>query len=77
MQHKFYNWRMGTNRIRKKQGFEKFDIKTFTAKAEDIYVQAHKALQARDRVAMNKYITEYAFAVSLKRISGKFSEEHV
>ncbi|CAI2349619.1 unnamed protein product [Caenorhabditis sp. 36 PRJEB53466] len=62
MQHKFYNWRMGTSRIRKKQGFEKFDIKTFTAKAEDIYVQAHKALESRDRREMHKYITEYAFA---------------
>lgn len=62
IQHKFYNWRMGTNRIRKKQGFEKFDIKTFCAKAEDIYVQAHRALEQRDKTAMYKYITEYAFA---------------
>ncbi|CAB3402288.1 unnamed protein product [Caenorhabditis bovis] len=62
MQHKFYNWRMGTNRIKKKQGFEKFDIKSFTSKAEDIYVQAHKALQNRDKNAMHRFITEYAFA---------------
>ncbi|CAI5446369.1 unnamed protein product [Caenorhabditis angaria] len=62
VQHKFYNWRMGTNRIKKKQGFEKFDIKTFTEKAEDIYVQAHKALEQRNKQQMHKYITEYAFA---------------
>uniref|UniRef100_A0A1I7V4E6 Large ribosomal subunit protein mL45 n=2 Tax=Caenorhabditis tropicalis TaxID=1561998 RepID=A0A1I7V4E6_9PELO len=62
IQHKFYNWRMGTNRIRKKQGFEKFDVKTFCAKAEDIYVRAHKALEARDKREMNRCITEYAFA---------------
>lgn len=66
---------MGTNRIRKKQGFEKFDIKTFCAKAEDIYVQAHRALEQRDKTAMYKYITEYAFAVRfLDWNSWKFEE---
>ncbi|CAP33598.1 Protein CBR-MRPL-45 [Caenorhabditis briggsae] len=62
LQHKFYNWRMGTNRIRKKQGFEKFDVKTFCAKAEDIYERAHKAMEARDKKEMYRCITEYAFA---------------
>ncbi|CAD6187712.1 unnamed protein product [Caenorhabditis auriculariae] len=61
LQHKFHNWRNGISRIRKKQGFEKFDVKTFPSKADDIYVSAHKALQSRDKALLLKYITEYAF----------------
>uniref|UniRef100_A0A7E4W095 Large ribosomal subunit protein mL45 n=1 Tax=Panagrellus redivivus TaxID=6233 RepID=A0A7E4W095_PANRE len=52
----------GNRRIRKKEGMEKFDAKAFGPTAEDIYVNAHKALVARNKTELNTFITEHAFA---------------
>ncbi|ETN79863.1 Tim44-like domain protein [Necator americanus] len=59
--HRYHNWRNGTNRIRKKEGFEKFDAKTFGPTADLIYEEAHKALMKRDKPTLHKFITEHAF----------------
>uniref|UniRef100_A0A915BE17 Large ribosomal subunit protein mL45 n=1 Tax=Parascaris univalens TaxID=6257 RepID=A0A915BE17_PARUN len=59
--HLWHNYKNGRSRIRKKEGFEKFDPKLFGATADSIYVEAHKALMARDKVLLHKYITEHAF----------------
>uniref|UniRef100_A0A0K0DN14 Large ribosomal subunit protein mL45 n=1 Tax=Angiostrongylus cantonensis TaxID=6313 RepID=A0A0K0DN14_ANGCA len=63
MLHRYHNWRNGTNRIRKKEGFEKFDAKRFGPTADLIYEEAHRALMKRDKPALHKCITEHAFAV--------------
>ncbi|KIH50909.1 Tim44-like domain protein, partial [Ancylostoma duodenale] len=60
--HRYHNWRNGTNRIRKKEGFEKFDAKTFGPTADLIFEEAHKALMKRDKQTLHKFITEHAFA---------------
>ncbi|CAJ0596763.1 unnamed protein product [Cylicocyclus nassatus] len=60
--HRWHNWRNGTSRIRKKEGFEKFDPKTFGPTADVIYEEAHKALMKRDKPTLHKCITEHAFA---------------
>ncbi|VDO08681.1 unnamed protein product [Brugia timori] len=60
-QHKYFNRKHGIKRIRKRKGFENFSIKTFPATADEIYVEAHKALMTRDKIALQKYITETAF----------------
>lgn len=57
----WHNYKNGTNRIRKKEGFEKFDVKKFGVTADIIYEEAHRALMKRDKVSLHKYITEYAF----------------
>lgn len=59
--HRYHNWRNGTSRIRKKEGFEKFDAKTFGPTADLIYEEAHRALMKRDKSALHKTITEHAF----------------
>ncbi|KAJ1351728.1 hypothetical protein KIN20_007853 [Parelaphostrongylus tenuis] len=61
MLHRYHNWRNGTSRIRKKEGFEKFDAKLFGPTADMIYEEAHRALMNRDKSALHKYITEHAF----------------
>ncbi|KHN80297.1 putative 39S ribosomal protein L45, mitochondrial [Toxocara canis] len=58
---KWHNYKNGRNRIRKKEGFEKFDPKLFGPTADSVYIEAHKALMARDKVSLHKYITEHAF----------------
>ncbi|VDK61972.1 unnamed protein product [Onchocerca ochengi] len=60
-QHKYFNYKHGIKRIRKRKGFENFSVKTFPAAADEIYVEAHRALMARDKTALQKYITEAAF----------------
>ncbi|VDM84545.1 unnamed protein product, partial [Strongylus vulgaris] len=60
--HRWHNWKNGTNRIRKKEGFEKFDAKTFGPTADLIYEEAHKALMKRDKPTLRKCITEHAYA---------------
>ncbi|KAK6022111.1 DSS1/SEM1 family protein [Ostertagia ostertagi] len=64
--HRYHNWRNGTSRIRKKEGFEKFDPKTFGPTADLIYEEAHQALMKRDKPALHKTITEHAFKASGK-----------
>ncbi|VDO72784.1 unnamed protein product [Haemonchus placei] len=59
--HRYHNWRNGVSRIRKKEGFEKFDPKTFGPTADLIYEEAHRALMKRDKTALHKSITEHAF----------------
>ncbi|PIO61898.1 hypothetical protein TELCIR_16561, partial [Teladorsagia circumcincta] len=59
--HRYHNWRNGTSRIRKKEGFEKFDAKKFGPTADLIYEEAHQALMKRDKAALHKTITEHAF----------------
>ncbi|VDL74761.1 unnamed protein product [Nippostrongylus brasiliensis] len=59
--HRYHNWRNGTSRIRKKEGFEKFDAKTFGPTADLIYEEAHRALMKRDKPSLHKCITEHAF----------------
>ncbi|GMR42192.1 hypothetical protein PMAYCL1PPCAC_12387, partial [Pristionchus mayeri] len=58
--HKYHNWRNGTSRIKKKEGFENFDIKTFGPTADSIYEEAHSALMARDVKRLEGLITENA-----------------
>ncbi|KJH48330.1 Tim44-like domain protein [Dictyocaulus viviparus] len=60
--HRYHNWRNGTSRIRKKEGFEKFDARAFGSTADLIYEQAHQALMNRDKTALHKYITEHAYS---------------
>ncbi|VDN32952.1 unnamed protein product [Gongylonema pulchrum] len=60
-QHKYFNYKHGIKRMRKRKGFEDFSVKTFPTVADEVYVEAHKALMARDKIAMQKYITETAF----------------
>ncbi|MFH4979587.1 hypothetical protein AB6A40_006296 [Gnathostoma spinigerum] len=59
--HRWHNYKNGIRRIRKKEGFEKFDPKKFGPTAETIYVEAHKALMMRDKTKLFTYITEHAF----------------
>uniref|UniRef100_A0A1I7XS43 26S proteasome complex subunit dss-1 n=1 Tax=Heterorhabditis bacteriophora TaxID=37862 RepID=A0A1I7XS43_HETBA len=58
---KWHNWNNGIRRIRKKEGLEKFDVKTFGPTANLIYEEAYKALMKRDKQTLHKYITEHAF----------------
>ncbi|VDN02210.1 unnamed protein product [Thelazia callipaeda] len=60
-QHKYFNYKHGVKRIRKRKGFENFSVKTFPIIADEVYVEAHKALMARNKNALQKYITETAF----------------
>ncbi|CAI4232481.1 unnamed protein product [Auanema sp. JU1783] len=59
--HKYHNWRNGTSRIKKKEGFEKFDPTKFGPTADHIYEEAHKALMSRDTKTLHKFITERAY----------------
>ncbi|TKR77978.1 hypothetical protein L596_018860 [Steinernema carpocapsae] len=59
--HRWHNYRNGVSRIRKKEGFEKFDPKNWGPTADDIYARAHEALMARDKPRLHKLITENAF----------------
>ncbi|VDK52187.1 unnamed protein product [Anisakis simplex] len=59
--HMWHNYKNGSRRIRKKEGFENFDYKLFGPTADSIYVEAHKALMNRDKSTLHKYITEHAF----------------
>uniref|UniRef100_A0A1I8A289 Large ribosomal subunit protein mL45 n=1 Tax=Steinernema glaseri TaxID=37863 RepID=A0A1I8A289_9BILA len=59
--HRWHNYKNGVSRIRKKEGFEKFDPKTWGPTADDIYVRAHEALMARDKAKLHRLITENAF----------------
>lgn len=59
--NRWHNWKNGSSRIRKKEGFEKFDAKAFGPTADMIYVEAHRALVARDKALIHKYLTESAF----------------
>ncbi|KAK0417128.1 hypothetical protein QR680_012843 [Steinernema hermaphroditum] len=60
--HRWHNYKNGVSRIRKKEGFEKFDPKTWGPTADDIYVNAHQALMARDKARLHGLITENAFS---------------
>ncbi|GMT19116.1 hypothetical protein PFISCL1PPCAC_10413 [Pristionchus fissidentatus] len=61
-QHKWHNWRNGSSRIKKKEGFEKFDYKSFGPTADSIYEEAHAALMARNVKGLHGVITEHAYA---------------
>ncbi|GMR57197.1 hypothetical protein PMAYCL1PPCAC_27392, partial [Pristionchus mayeri] len=60
--HKFHNRWSGTKKIARKEGFEKFNTKTFGPLADEIYEQAHNALMARDKKKLAGLITESAHA---------------
>ncbi|MCP9259354.1 putative 39S ribosomal protein L45, mitochondrial [Dirofilaria immitis] len=57
----YFNYKHGIKRIRKRKGFENFSIMTFPAIADEVYVEAHRALMARNKAALQKYVTEAAF----------------
>ncbi|CAJ0937523.1 unnamed protein product, partial [Mesorhabditis belari] len=59
--HRWHTYRNGTRRIKNKEGFASFSKKTFGPTAEHVYVEAHKALMARNRPELLKLITEHAF----------------
>lgn len=62
VKHRIASYRNGTSRIKKKEGFEKFDIKTFGPTADSIYEEAHTALMARNTKELHGLITEHAYA---------------
>uniref|UniRef100_A0A0N5A9J9 26S proteasome complex subunit dss-1 n=1 Tax=Syphacia muris TaxID=451379 RepID=A0A0N5A9J9_9BILA len=59
--NRWNSYKNGSMRIRKKEGFENFDPKKFGPTADTIYVEAHKALVARDKKLIHRYLTENAF----------------
>ncbi|GMS89290.1 hypothetical protein PENTCL1PPCAC_11465, partial [Pristionchus entomophagus] len=59
--HKWQSYKSGTSRIKKKEGFEKFDTKTFGPTADSIYEEAHEALMARNVKGLHGLITEHAY----------------
>eukprot|EP00080_Pristionchus_pacificus_P010107 PDM70127.1 mrpl-45 [Pristionchus pacificus] len=62
VQHKWHNYKSGTSRIKKKEGFEKFDTNTFGPSADLIYEEAHLALMTRNVKELHGLITEHAYA---------------
>ncbi|KAI1695071.1 tim44-like domain-containing protein [Ditylenchus destructor] len=61
VKHKFYNWWRGTKRIKAKEGYEDFDVKTFPQIAESVYRSAFETLVKRDKTRLHEFVTEYAF----------------
>ncbi|KAL3091359.1 hypothetical protein niasHS_007152 [Heterodera schachtii] len=52
----------GLRRIRKKDGFQNFNLKDFTKLAEQVYANAYNALALRDKAKLHELITEAAFS---------------
>jgi len=59
--HRYNSFFYGAKRIKKRDGYQNFDVKKFPLEAQQIYIDAHNALCERNTDKLHRLITEHAF----------------